>query len=216
MRQWRVRPKHEQPLVLEEGSQQDLGAGEVRVRVHAASLNFRDHLLLTGRYPIGTQAVVPLSDGAGEVIGIGPGVTRVEVGHRVTATTITNWIDGRFDPSMAAGSIGFARDGWLADEVVLPETSLVTIPDALSYAAAATFPCAGVTAWNAVVETARIGPSESILALGTGGVSMFAVQIAKLVGAQALITSSSDVKLERAYACGADLGVNYRTYPAWE
>ena len=216
MRQWKVRPKHEQPLVLEEGSQQDLGAGEVRVRVHAASLNFRDHLLLTGRYPIGTQAVVPLSDGAGEVIGIGPGVTRVEVGHRVTATTITNWIDGRFDPSMAAGSIGFARDGWLADEVVLPETSLVTIPDALSYAAAATFPCAGVTAWNAVVETARIGPSESILALGTGGVSMFAVQIAKLVGAKALITSSSDVKLERAYACGADLGVNYRTYPAWE
>ena len=216
MRQWKVRPKHEQPLVLEERSQQDLGAGEVRIRVHAASLNFRDQLLLTGRYPIGTQAVVPLSDGAGEVIGIGPGVTRVEVGHRVTATTITNWIGGRFDPSMAAGSIGFARDGWLAEEVVLPETSLVRIPDALSYAAAATLPCAGVTAWNAVIETARIGPGDSILALGTGGVSMFAVQIAKLVGAQALITSSSDVKLERAYACGADLGVNYRTYPAWE
>ena len=216
MRQWKVRPKHEQPLVHEERIPQDLGAGEVRIRMHAASLNFRDQLLLTGRYPTATQAVVPLSDGAGEVIGIGPGVTRVKVGDRVTATTITNWIDGRFDPSMAAGSIGFARDGWLSEEVVLPETALVILPDAFSYAAAATLPCAGVTAWNAVIETARIGPNESILALGTGGVSMFAVQIAKLVGAQALVTSSSDVKLERAYACGADLGVNYRTYPDWD
>jgi NADPH:quinone reductase-like Zn-dependent oxidoreductase len=134
----------------------------------------------------------------------------------VIATTITNWIDGRFDPSMGAGSIGFSVDGWLSDEVVLPETALVVLPDGLSYRAAATLPCAGVTAWNAVIETARIGPGGSVLALGTGGVSMFAVQIAKLVGAQALITSSSDAKLERAYALGADLGVNYRTYPEWE
>ena len=217
MRQWKVRPNHDPPLSLMEAVHRDPGPGEVLIRVHAASLNFRDQLLLTGRYSTGRdQPVVPLSDGAGEVIGIGPRVTRVKVGDRVTATTITNWIDGRFEPSMRAGSIGFSLDGWLSEEVVLPETALVVLPDTLSYSAAATFPCAGVTAWNAVIETARIGPGGSVLALGTGGVSMFAVQIAKLVGAQALITSSSDAKLERAYALGADLGVNYRTYPEWE
>lgn len=217
MRQWKVRPKHEQPLVLEEAIRRDPGPGEVRIRMHAASLNFRDQLLLTGRYPTARDGpVVPLSDGAGEVIGIGSGVTRVKPGDRVTATTITNWIDGRFDPSMGSGSIGFAIDGWLSEEVVLPETALVVIPETLSYRAAATLPCAGVTAWNAVIETARIGPGDSVLALGTGGVSMFAVQIAKLAGARALITSGRDDKLERAYALGADLGVNYRTYPDWE
>ena len=217
MRQWKVRPNHEQPLLLVDAVQRDLGPGEARIRMHSASLNFRDQLLLTGRYPRAhDEPVVPLSDGAGEVIGIGSGVTRVKVGDRVTATTITNWIDGRFEPSMATGSIGFSIDGWLSEEVVLPETALVVIPEALSYRAAATLPCAGVTAWNAVIETARVGPGESVLALGTGGVSMFAVQIAKLVGARALITSRSDDKLDRAYARGADLGVNYRTYPDWE
>jgi NADPH:quinone reductase-like Zn-dependent oxidoreductase len=217
MRQWKVRPKHEQPLVLEERIHQEPGPGEVRIRVHAASLNFRDQLLLGGRYPTSrNEPVVPLSDGAGEVIAVGAGVTRVKVGDRVTATTIANWIDGRFEPSMAAGSIGFSVDGWLAEEVVLPETALVVLPDAMSYRAAATLPCAGVTAWNAVIETARIGPGETVLALGTGGVSMFALQIAKLVGAQPIVTSSSDEKLERARLHGADLGVNYRTCPTWE
>src|SRR4030088_1118636 len=114
---------------------------------------------------------------------------------------------GEVRPSyLGAGSIGFSVDGWLSEEVVLPEMALVVIPDALSYVAAATLPCAGVTAWNAVVETAHIAPGQSVLALGTGGVSMFAVQIAKLVSAQALVISSSDEKLERAYAHGADLG----------
>jgi NADPH:quinone reductase-like Zn-dependent oxidoreductase len=216
MRQWIVRPHHTD-LVLVEAVQRNLRFGEVRIRVHAASLNFRDQLLLGGRYPTSREEpVVPLSDGAGEVIAVGEGVTRVKVGDRVTATTITNWIDGRFEPSMAAGSIGFSVDGWLSEEVVLPETALVVLPDAMSYRAAATLPCAGVTAWNAVIETARIGPDETVLALGTGGVSMFAVQIAKLVGAQTIVTSSSDEKLERARALGADIGVNYRTSPDWE
>jgi NADPH:quinone reductase-like Zn-dependent oxidoreductase len=217
MRQWKIRPNHEQPLALVEAVQRAPGPGEVRIRMRAASLNFRDQLLLNGRYPTTrNEPIVPLSDGAGDVAGIGEGVTRVKVGDRVTATTLTNWIDGRFDRSMAAGSIGFTVDGWLAEEVVLPETALVVLPDAMSYRAAATLPCAGVTAWNAVVETARIGPGDSVLALGTGGVSMFAVQIAKLVSAQAIVTSSRDDKIERARALGADLGVNYRTYPNWE
>ena len=216
MRQWIVRPHHTD-LVLVEAVQRNLRFGEVRIRVHAASLNFRDQLLLGGRYPTSREEpVVPLSDGAGEVIAVGEGVTRVKVGDRVTATTITNWIDGRFEPSMAAGSIGFSVDGWLSEEVVLPETALVVLPDAMSYRAAATLPCAGVTAWNAVIETARIGPDETVLALGTGGVSMFAVQIAKLVGAQTIVTSSSDEKIERAKALGTDIGVNYRTSPNWE
>ena len=217
MRQWIIRPHHTQRLAQVEAVQPDLRFGEVRIRMHAASLNFRDQLLLAGRYPTSRDApVVPLSDGAGEVIALGEGVSRVKVGDRVTATTITNWIDGRFEPSMAAGSIGFSVDGWLSEEVVLPETALVVLPDAMSYRDAATLPCAGVTAWNAVIETARIGPSDTVLALGTGGVSMFAVQIAKLVGAQTIITSSRDEKLERARARGADLGVNYRTSPNWE
>jgi NADPH:quinone reductase-like Zn-dependent oxidoreductase len=217
MRQWIVRPHHTEPLAQVEAGQRALRFDEARIRVHAASLNFRDQLLLAGRYPISrNEPVVPLSDGAGEVIAVGAGVTRVKVGDRVTATTITHWIDGRFEPSMAAGSIGFSVDGWLAEEVVLPETALVVLPDAMSYRDAATLPCAGVTAWNAVIETARIGPSETVLALGTGGVSMFALQIAKLVGAQTIITSSSDEKLERARVRGADLGVNYRTCPNWE
>jgi NADPH:quinone reductase-like Zn-dependent oxidoreductase len=216
MRQWQIRPTHESPLTLVQAAQRDPEPGEVRIRMHAASLNFRDQLLLTGRYPTSREEpVVPLSDGAGEVIEIGKGVTRFKVGDRVTATTITNWIDGRFQPSMGAGSIGFVVDGWLAEEVVLPETALVAIPDALSYTAAATFACAGVTAWNAVIETARIGPGDAVLALGTGGVSMFAIQIAGLVSARALVISSSDDKLERAFGLGADLGVNYRTHPDW-
>jgi NADPH:quinone reductase-like Zn-dependent oxidoreductase len=216
MRQWQVRPNHEQPLALVEVGERNPGPGEVRIRVHAASLNFRDLLLLTGRYPTSrTGPVVPLSDGAGEVIGLGPGVSRVKVGDRVTATTITNWIDGRFHPSMAVGSIGFSVDGWLSEEVVLPETALIVLPDSISDIAAATMSCAGVTAWNAIVETAHVRPGGSVLALGTGGVSMFAVQIAKLVGAQALITSGSDAKLERARKLGADHGVNYRTHQDW-
>jgi NADPH:quinone reductase-like Zn-dependent oxidoreductase len=217
MRQWKVRPGQEQPLVQVESATRDPGPGEVRIRMHAASLNFRDQLLLSGRYPTSrSEPVVPLSDGAGEVVAVGGGVTAVRVGDRVIATTITNWIDGRFHPPMAAGSIGFTVDGWLSEEVVLPETALVVIPEAMSYTAAATLACAGVTAWNAVIETARIGPGDSVLALGTGGVSMFAVQIAKLVGAQAIITSSSDDKIARALSYGADLGVNYRTHPEWE
>src|SRR5437868_14943464 len=117
MRQWVVRPHHSERLAKVEADQRVLRFGEVRIRMHAASLNFRDHLLLGGRYPIGrNEPVVPLSDGAGEVIAVGEDVTRLNVGDRVTATTITNWIDGRFEPSMATGSIGFSVDGWLAEE----------------------------------------------------------------------------------------------------
>ena len=219
MRRWQIRPGDTTPLVVEDTPSRVPGTGEARIRVHAASLNFRDLLALRGTYPMASdRPIVPLSDGAGEVEAVGPGVTRVAAGDRVTATTISNWIDGswdRFDPSSAGQSIGFSMDGWLAEEIILPETALVKLPDAMSYEAAATLACAGVTAWNAIVETARIGPGDHVLALGTGGVSMFAVQIAKLVGASVLVTSSSDAKLERVRALGADGGVNYVTHSEW-
>ena len=217
MRRWQIRSENKsKPLVLEDVAARKPGPGEARIRVRAASLNFRDLLVLRGTYPTGTdRPVVPLSDGAGEVVNVGPGVTRVAAGDRVTATTMSTWVDGAFDRAAAGESIGFSVDGWLAEKIVLPEAALIKLPDAMSYASAATLPCAGVTAWNAIVEIARIGPGDRVLALGTGGVSMFAVQIARLVSARVLVTSSSDAKLERVRAIGADEGINYVTHPEW-
>ena len=220
MRQWKIYPgRASDPLVLEDvdadAPSKELGPGDVRIQVRAASLNFRDLLLLGGTYPGADEPVVPLSDGAGEVLAVGPGVTRVAVGDRVTATTVSNWIDGAIDRSSRAGHLGFFAPGWLAEEIVLPDTALVTLPDTMTYPSAATLPCAGVTAWNAIVEIARIGPGGRVLTLGTGGVSMFAVQITKLLGAQVLVTSSSDAKIDRVRALGADEGINYRTEPEW-
>lgn len=218
MRKWQIRPGDpSNPLISVDVAPRALGLGEVRIRVRAASLNFRDLLALRGTYPMASdRPVVPLSDGAGDVVEVGPGVTRVTVGDRVTATTISNWIDGSLDRASAATqSIGFSVDGWLAEEIVLAETALVKLPHAMSYRSAATLPCAGVTAWNAIVETARIGPGDHVLTLGTGGVSMFAVQIAKLAGARALVTSSSDAKLQRVLTMGADGGINYVAHPEW-
>ncbi len=216
MRQWKARPGNaSEPLILEDVDSRPPEPGEARIRVHAASLNFRDLLLLRGAYPGADEPVVPLSDGAGEVAEAGPRVTRVTVGDRVTATTVSNWIDGAIDLSSRAGHLGFFAPGWLAEEVVLPETALVKLPDAMTSPSAATLPCAGVTAWNAIIETARIGPGDRVLTLGTGGVSMFAVQIAKLTGARALVTSSNDAKLDRVKALGADEGINYVTHPEW-
>ena len=221
MRQWKIYPgRTSDPLVLEhvdvDAYAKELSSGEVRIKVRAASLNFRDLMLLRGVYPGVDAPVVPLSDGAGEVLAVGPGVTRVAVGDRVTATTVSNWIDGAFDSrSRSAGHLGFSAPGWLAEEIVLPDTALVKLPDTMTYPSAATLPCAGVTAWNAIVEIARICPGGRVLTLGTGGVSMFAVQITKLLGAQALVTSSSDAKLDRVKALGADEGINYMTEPVW-
>jgi NADPH:quinone reductase-like Zn-dependent oxidoreductase len=213
MKRWQVEPG--KGLEQIEVDRPEPGPGRVRVRVRAASLNYRDHLQLSGQYAGGdTAPIVPLSDGAGEVSALGPGVGRVRVGDRVTAATIGSWVDGAYDP-LPGDSIGFSRDGWLQEEIVLPETSLAKLPDSISFEAAATFPCAGVTAWNAVIETGRAGPGDSVLVLGTGGVSMFAVQLARMAGARAIITSSSDAKLERARKLGADEGINYVTTPDW-
>jgi NADPH:quinone reductase-like Zn-dependent oxidoreductase len=193
------------------------GAREVLVRVRATSLNFRDQAVVAGRYfggPV-SRNLIPLSDGAGEVTSVGPGVTRFKPGDRVAGTFFQVWIDG--PPSGLTPALGSPLDGMLAEYVALPEDGLVTLPASLSYEEGATLPCAGVTAWNALMISGnRVKPGDSVLCLGTGGVSIFALQFAKAAGARVIMTSSSDEKIERARALGAFAGVNYKRYPNWE
>lgn len=194
-----------------------LGTGEVRVRVHAVSLNYRDLMLARGHYQTSrADAVIPCSDGAGEVLEVAAGVSRFEPGDRVASAFFPNWIDGALTAQKIAGALGADSDGMLAREVVLPEQALVRIPTALDFAQASTLPCAGVTAWNALFETAALRPGDSVLLLGTGGVSIVGLQLAKAAGLRALITSSSDAKLARARELGADETINYRNEPEWQ
>lgn len=193
-------------------------AAQIVVRIQAASLNYRDLMIARGHYGGGPVKadVIPLSDGAGEVVALGPAVTRFKVGQRVAGTFFRNWIDGPppREPLVALGSP--PADGMLAEYAVLPEEAAVAVPEHLSTPAAATLPCAGVTAWHALVEYGRVAPGETVLVIGTGGVSIFALQFARLAGARVLVISSSDEKLARARALGADGCINYRTHPDWE
>ncbi len=195
----------------------EAGTGEVKIKVHATSLNFRDLLVVSGRYPIGNKtSIIPLSDGAGEVVAVGAGVSRFKIGDRVAGTFFQGWSGGAISAEATALALGGSADGMLAEYVVLPEQGVIHTPGHLTYEEAATLPCAGVTAWNAVVETGRVRAGETVLLLGTGGVSLFALQFAKLHGAHVIIASSSDEKLARAKALGADTLINYRTTPDWE
>ncbi len=192
------------------------GAGEVLLRVHAASLNYRDLLIAQGRYGRGLKLpVVPLSDGAGEVVETGAGVTRVKAGDRVAGIFMQRWISGEAAPEYTGSALGGAIDGMLAEYVTLNQEGLVQIPEHLSYEEASTLPCAGVTAWNALTNS-RLLPGTTVLAQGTGGVSIFALQFARLAGARVIITSSSDEKLRRAAELGASDGVNYKAIPEWD
>ncbi len=189
----------------------------ILVRMRAASLNYRDLMVAAGRYAGGViaQDTIALSDGAGEVIEVGAAVTRFQVGDRVAGTFFRDWVSGI--PSAPRASLGAPpADGVLAEYVAFDERDAVHIPAHLSFEAAATLPCAGVTAWHALLSVGRLRPGETVLALGTGGVSIFALQIARLCGAQVIITSSSDEKLARARALGAHHTINYRTTPDWE
>jgi NADPH:quinone reductase-like Zn-dependent oxidoreductase len=149
------------------------------------------------------------------VIAVGEGVANVKVGDRVSCTHFVTWLDGAFVPSIFGHDLGASMNGWLAEEIVIPAAALVKIPDALSDEQVAPLPAAGVTAWNTVVDLGRVKAGDLVLALGTGGVSIFALQIAKMNGAQVAITSSSDEKLEKARAMGADFTVNYQSRPDW-
>ncbi len=187
------------------------GPGEVVVAVRAASLNYRD-LLQAG----GNAGLVPLSDGAGVVDAIGPGVPEWTLGDRVVAGFMPGWVDGPLTAAKKATALGGdGTNGMLAQHVVLPASALVRVPEDMSFEQAATLPCAGVTAWAALFERRAVQPGETVLLLGTGGVSIFALQLAKAAGARVIITSSSDGKLARARALGANEVINYRTTPDW-
>ena len=193
------------------------GPGQILVRVHATSLNYRDLMIVLGSYGGTTPSGrIPLSDGAGEVVEVGAGVSRVKVGDRVAGIFFQTWLDGGIQAAYHASALGGAVDGMLAEYVVLSEDGVVLLPDYLTYEEGACLPCAAVTAWNGLVEQGRLTAGETVLLQGTGGVSMFALQIAKMHGARVILTSSSDEKLARAKALGADEGVNYKTTPDWD
>ena len=188
--------------------------GEVLVRLRAASLNFLDVAVATGAYPGPAFPMVPVADGAGEIADLGDSVGGWAVGDRVVPHFMSDWQDGTLTPSTFAARRGVTRPGSLAEYVVVPAASLVAIPDHLGFAEAATLPIAATTAWRAV-RSAKLGPHSTALLLGTGGVSIFALQFAKAHGARVIVTSSSDEKLERARTFGADLTINYRNVPDW-
>ena len=192
--------------------------GEVVVDVKACSLNFRDQNVIRGGYggadkPLGS---IPLSDGAGVVSSVGEGVSTLKPGDRVSPAFMPVHLDGPLTPEKQAHSLGAQVDGMLAEQVALPATGVLKIPDHLSFEEAATLPCAGVTAWYALFVGGSVKPGDTVLLLGTGGVSIFSLQFAKLAGAKVIITSSSDEKLERAKKLGADEVINYRTTPEWQ
>ena len=192
------------------------GPNEVLVRIRAAALNYRDHAIIVGSYRYNLDHdTIPCSDGAGDVVAVGPGVTRFKVGDRVIPTFFQIWIDGL--PPKNRSALGAPLDGTLAEYISLHEDGWVAMPRSLSYEEAATLPCAGPTAWNALMLAGtRIKPGDTVLCLGTGGVSMFALQFARAAGACVIVTSSSDEKIVRARALGASDGVNYKTHPDWE
>ena len=192
------------------------GPGEVLVRIAAAALNYRDLLVVRGQYdPKMRLPRIPLSDGVGEIVAVGEGVARWAVGDRVAGCFMQRWESGQLTPEKAKSALGGAVDGVLAEQVVFREGGIVRVPDHLSDEQAATLPCAAVTAWNALVE-GGLKPGDTVLVLGTGGVSIFALQFAAGAGAKVIATSSSDEKLQRVKEMGAHETINYRTTPDWD
>ena len=194
------------------------GSGEVLVRMRAASLNYRDLLIARGKYGRGGLKfpLVPVSDGAGEVIGVGPDAGDLKPGDRVMGNFFRSWVDGPPSPEKQAEALGGNVDGVLAEQVVLRADASVRVPDELSFEEAATLPCAAVTAWVGLVKLGKIQAGETVLAQGTGGVSIFALQLAKALGARVILTSSSDAKLDRGKQLGADQTINYGQTPDWD
>jgi NADPH:quinone reductase-like Zn-dependent oxidoreductase len=202
-------------LVIAERPQPVPGHGEVVVKVRAASVNYRDLLVVKGLYnPRLPLPRIPFSDGAGEVIAVGSGVSRVKEGDRVAGIFMQKWLSGELTEAGVKSALGGEIDGMLAEYAVLPEEGVVHLPDHLSYEEAATLPCAAVTAWHAVIETG-VKPGDTVLVLGTGGVSVFALQFARLAGAQVIATSGSDAKIDKAIQLGAAQGINYKAVPDW-
>lgn len=202
-------------LTLVERADPTPGRQQILVKVRAVSLNYRDLLTVKGLYnPKIPLPFVPLSDGAGDIVSIGEGVSRVKVGDRVAGIFMQEWLTGELTEVKAKSALGGGGNGMLAGYVVLHQDGVVHIPQHLSYEEAAALPCAAVTAWHAVIEHG-LKSGESVLLLGTGGVSLFALQFARMAGARVIITSRSDAKLTRAKNLGALDGINYQSVPEW-
>jgi NADPH:quinone reductase-like Zn-dependent oxidoreductase len=203
-------------LILADRPQPQPGTGEVLLRMRAVSLNYRDLLVVKGVYnPRMPLPRIPVSDGVGEVVSVGPGVSRVQVGQRVAGCFMPGWAEGDLTDQKAKTSLGGGVDGLLAEYATLPEDGVVAIPSHLSDEEAATLPCAAVTAWNGLIVAGQVKPGETVLVQGTGGVSLFALQLARLAGARVIATSSSAQKLDRVKALGASDAINYREVAEW-
>lgn len=215
MRCMRLRqPASLENLLLDEAQALEPGPGEIRVRIRAASLNFRDGLVVRGFFPA-ADGLIPLSDGAGEVLEVGDGVREFQPGDTVISTFHPKWLDGHMDRHELDNAPGGAADGFACEEVTRPATHFTRAPKGLSVSECATLTCAGVTAWRALVTDGRIKPGANVLIQGTGGVSLFALQFAKLAGATVIATSSTKEKLDRLKAVGADHVINYREEEKW-
>ena len=202
-------------LALRDASRPALATGQVRVRMKAVALNHRDLMVANGLAGAAGRPIVPASDGAGEVIDVGADVATLRVGDRVVTTFFPAWIAGAPSEATTARALGGSMDGVLAEEVVLPERAWVPMPAHLDYREAATLTCAGVTAWHALFGLDPLRPGATVALLGTGGVSIWALQLAKAAGLRVVLTSSDDAKLQAARRHGADATLNYRTTPAW-
>lgn len=195
----------------------DPGPGEVLVDMKANSLNYRDYMIVSDPLSRGIKLPrTPNSDGAGQVVAVGYGVKDIQIGDRVASCFFQDWVDGPCSEKAMNSALGGAIDGVLTRRAMLNERGVVKIPDAMSYEHAATLPCAALTAWRAVVVEGQVKPGDTVLLLGTGGVSIFALQFVKMIGARAIITSSSPEKLRRARLMGAWQTINYRDKPDWE
>lgn len=212
-----TKPGRYEDLELLEEPIPELGRRDVLIRVRAASLNFRDTIIAKGSYPGPlAQQVVPISDGAGDVVAVGPEVTRVKVGDRVTANCSCDWVAGPHIAEYRANSLGTTLDGMLAEYVRVEERAVLLLPGSLSYADAASLPCAAVSAWSALHVATPLTPGQTVLIQGTGGVSLFGLQIARMFGARALALTSSEDKAQKLKALGAAEVINYRETPDWE
>ncbi|WP_428667023.1 zinc-dependent alcohol dehydrogenase family protein [Reyranella sp.] len=194
------------------------GPRQVLVRVRATSLNYRDLITVEGKYARAAPKpdLIPLSDGAGEVVALGPGVSRLKVGDRVAGCFMQKWIGGTIDEAAQASAMGGAIDGMLTELAVLEEDGAVVLPAHLGFEQGATLPCAAVTAWHALVEIGQLKAGDTVLVQGSGGVSIFALQFARMSGARVIATSSSAAKAERLKAMGAEAVIDYKATPDWD